>query len=84
MGSNLAFASKMSTQNGGRGGIIVNVASILGLFNAKQPKGNVAFLGTPFGNPSAVYISLGWAYNTSKSAVVTYTRCVADNKVCFP
>ncbi|TRY69297.1 hypothetical protein TCAL_12574 [Tigriopus californicus] len=47
---------KMSRANGGRGGVIVNVASILGLFNAQQPK--------------------GWAYNTSKSAVVTYSRCV--------
>lgn len=36
---------------------ILNVASILGLFNAQQPK--------------------GWAYNTSKSAVVTATRCMA-------
>ena len=36
---------------------VVNVASILGLFNAKTPK--------------------GWAYNTSKSAVVTATRCMA-------
>ena len=38
---------------------IVNVASILGLFNAQQPK--------------------GWAYNTSKSAVVTATRCMATS-----
>ena len=37
---------------------VVNVASILGLFNAEQPK--------------------GWAYNTSKSAVVTTSRCMAS------
>ncbi len=28
----------MNKANGGRGGIVVNVASILGLFNARQPK----------------------------------------------
>ena len=38
---------------------VINVASILGLFNAKQPK--------------------GWAYNTSKSAVVTATRCMGPS-----
>ena len=38
---------------------ILNVASILGLFNAQQPK--------------------GWAYNVSKSAVVTATRCMAKS-----
>ena len=39
---------------------IVNVASILGLFNVQQPK--------------------GWAYNTSKSAVVTASRCISGNE----
>lgn len=38
---------------------VVNVASILGLFCAQQPK--------------------GWAYNTSKSAVVTASRCIGAN-----
>ena len=51
----------MSKKNGGSGGVIVNVASILGLFNAQQPK--------------------GWAYNTSKSAVVTFTRCIGSPQV---
>lgn len=41
---------------GGQNVTVVNVASILGLFSAKQPK--------------------GWAYNTSKSAVVTASRCI--------
>ena len=43
-----------------QGGTVVNIASILGLFNTTQPK--------------------GFHYNTSKSAVVTLTRCIG-NKV---
>lgn len=57
----LALEGGMSKANGGRGGIVVNVASILGLFNGQQPK--------------------GWAYNTSKSGVVTFTRCVGSKAV---
>merc|ERR1712029_414889 len=38
---------------------ILNVSSILGLFNVQQPK--------------------GWAYNTSKSAVVTASRCIGND-----
>ena len=60
-GSNLAMAKMGRSSGGGRGGVIVNIASILGLFNAKQPK--------------------GWAYNTSKSAVVTFSRCVGTREL---
>jgi len=38
-GSQLVRDSKMNRQNGGRGGVVLNVASILGLFNGQQPKG---------------------------------------------
>lgn len=52
-GSNLAMEKMKS-------GTVINVASILGLFCAKQPK--------------------GWAYNVSKSAVVTATRCMSSSE----
>lgn len=54
IGTTLAISK--SVKLGGRHVTVVNVASILGLFCAQQPK--------------------GWAYNTSKSAVVTASRCI--------
>jgi len=56
-GTTVAF-KKLGTDSGGSGGLVVNVASILGLFNDTQPK--------------------GFAYNTSKSAVVTLSRCIGN------
>ena len=50
----------MGKDEGEGGGVVVNVASILGLFCGTQPK--------------------GYQYNTSKSAVVTLSRCIG-NKV---
>ena len=37
--SKILMFRKMSVEDGGDGGIIVNIASILGLFCAEQPKG---------------------------------------------
>jgi len=51
---------KMGKSSGGEGGVIVNIASILGLFCAQQPK--------------------GYAYNVSKSAVVTLSRCMGSKE----
>jgi len=53
---------RMGKDEGGKGGVVVNVASILGLFCGTQPK--------------------GYQYNTSKSAVVTLSRCIG-NKANF-
>jgi len=49
---------RMSPEQGATGGIVVNVASILGLFCGTQPK--------------------DFQYNTSKSAVVTLSRCLGN------
>jgi len=56
-GATLAF-EKMGASSGGEGGVVVNIASILGLFCAEQPK--------------------GFQYNTSKSGVVTLSRCMGN------
>ena len=56
-GTNNAI-KRMRKDEGGLGGVVVNVASILGLFCGTQPK--------------------GWQYNTSKSAVVTLSRCLGN------
>ena len=56
-GTNNAI-KRMRKDEGGIGGVVVNVASILGLFCGTQPK--------------------GWQYNTSKSAVVTLSRCLGN------
>jgi len=56
-GTNIAIR-RMGREGGGAGGVVVNVASILGLFCGTQPK--------------------GYQYNTSKSAVVTLSRCIGN------
>lgn len=57
-GTTLALR-RLSKSEGGVGGIVVNIASILGLFCGTQPK--------------------DFQYNTSKSAVVTLSRCLGNS-----
>ena len=56
--------TRMGKDEGGGGELVVNGASILGLFCGTQPK--------------------GYQYNTSKSAVVTLSRCIANKiRICI-
>ena len=64
----------MGKDKGGSGGLVVNVASILGLFCAEQPKG-WRFLFCLHNIP---FMPPGYQYNVSKSAVVTLTRCIGN------
>ena len=69
----------MDGARGGHGGIVVNIASILGLFCAQQPKGWL--LATQCLHWGPLFIVAGYQYNVSKSAVVTLTRCIGNEVV---